>query len=174
MVVSLMETPRERFDDLYQQYFPKVYSYFSICFGADTAQDLSQITFLKVWDFLRQPHKKLPDHFRAWIFRVAVNVKNDYLRKKQRIPQQLEYEETYSGQGREMESQTVESLLVEQTLSKLHPGERELLLFKHAGLTSEEIGRIYGISPSTVRSRMSIARTHFQKNLEEYGVINHG
>ncbi len=128
MVVSLMETPRERFDDLYQQYFPKVYSYFSICFGADTAQDLSQITFLKVWDFLRQPHKKLPDHFRAWIFRVAVNVKNDYLRKKQRIPQQLEYEETYSGQGREMESQTVESLLVEQTLSKLHPGERTVVV----------------------------------------------
>lgn len=166
-----MDTPREKFDSLYEQYFPRVYAYFSICFGSDTAEDLAQATFLKLWDFLRRPNQRLPDHFRAWIFRVAVNVKNDFLRKKQRTPQRMEYEEARQGQSLEMEPQTVESISVEQALSRLHPGEREILLFKHAGLTSEELGRIYEISPSAVRSRLSVARAHFQRILKEYGVM---
>ncbi len=136
-----METPQELFDELYGQYFSRVYAYFSICFGSDTAEDLAQATFLKLWDFLRRPGHRLPDHFRAWIFRVAVNVKNDYLRKKQRTPQQIEYEEAGQGQVIEMEHRTMESLSVEMALSRLRPGERELLLFKHAGLTSEELGK---------------------------------
>ncbi len=171
MDVSVMGTPRELFDGLYEQYFPRVYAYFSLCFGSDAAEDLAQATFLKLWGFLRQPGRKLPDHFQAWIFRVAVNVKNDYLRKKQRSPQQVEYEEAGRGQILEMEHRTVESLSVEMAFSRLRPGERELLLFKQAGLTSEELGKIYEISPSAVRSRLSAARTHFKSVLREYGVM---
>ena len=83
----------------------------------------------------------------------------------------MEYEEARQGQSLEMEPQTVESISVEQALSRLHPGEREILLSKHAGLTSEELGRIYEISPSAVRSRLSVARAHFQRILKEYGVM---
>ena len=165
-----MGTPRELFDGLYEQYFPRVYAYFSLCFGSDAAEDLAQATFLKLWGFLRQPGRKLPDHFRAWIFRVAVNVKNDYLRKKQRSPQQVEYEEagTNSGNGAPDSGIPVRRNGIFQAL---RPGERELLLFKQAGLTSEELGKIYEISPSAVRSRLSAARTHFKSVLREYGVM---
>ena len=164
-----MQSP-ELFDSLYDRYFSRVFAYFSVCFGSDTAEDLAQTVFLKLWHFLRRPGRVLPDNFKAFIFRVAVNVKNDYLRQKQRSPLSVEYDEERKTQVVELEPGMLDSMSVELALSRLRTEERDVLLLKNAGLNSGEIAKIYGISSSAVRSRLSAARAHFQKILVQYGV----
>ncbi len=68
------------FDRVYAELFRDVFSYFNVCFGAEAAEDLAQEVFLRVWKTL--DGGKIPDSWRAWVFRCAVNLKNDFLRQK--------------------------------------------------------------------------------------------
>ena len=138
-------TNNKRFESLYKTYFSRVYSYFSLCFDPHRAQDLAQQTFLNVWKALARS-KMWNGHIeneRAWIFRIAVNVKNDELRKKQRRPPTQELIETLS------DSQSSQ---------------------ENMGLTSREIAEVLRISASAVRSRISGARERFSQILIKKGV----
>ena len=79
--MSTSETEKEtQFDAVYRELFGDVYAYFNICFGEQTAEDLAQEAFLRVWRAVDSG--KIPDNWRAWVFRCAVNLKNDFLRRK--------------------------------------------------------------------------------------------
>ena len=67
------------FESLYEKWFSLVFAYFSVCLGTDLAEELSQETFMRVWTKCSQSP---PDNWQVWIFRVAVNLKNDSLREK--------------------------------------------------------------------------------------------
>ena len=74
--------PAEAFDELWEKYNKRVYYYFRRQFDEDTAEDLCQQTFMKVWQYLCSYCGKIQKP-RPWIFAVAKNVKNDYLRTVQ-------------------------------------------------------------------------------------------
>lgn len=157
------------FDDIYGEHAPRVYAYFALCFGRDTAADLTQQTFTQAWTYLRRGQPP-PDNVRAWIFRVAVNVKNDYLRRKQHMPPFLDLD----GRGApaaQVEEDVVNALAVRTAFAQLSAAHREVLLLKQMGLTSEEIARAAGLSSSAVRSRMAAARKQFQRALQDCGVM---
>ena len=76
----------EQFNSIYGTYFSSVFAYFCACFGKDQAESLAQQTFLQVWRALKNPTFEEPKSWKAWVFRTAINVKNDWLRKKRVTP----------------------------------------------------------------------------------------
>lgn len=163
-------TPVAVFDSVYGLYFRKVYAYFSAAFGASQAEDLAQQVFLKLWRYLSKGDAVEPDHWQAWIFRVAVNEKNDYLRKRQRTAPQSEYNDALENMQVDRRESDIETIAVKQAFARLLPEERELLTLKSVGFSSVEIGELYELSDSTVRSRLAVAKKNFRMKLLENGV----
>ncbi len=155
------------FDRVYDALFRDVYAYFNVCFGAQTAEDLAQETFLRVWKAIDSGN--IPEIWRAWVFRCAVNLKNDFLRKKYaegKLPQT----EIEPAPPRAPDDSG--SLSVQRAFDRLPSDARELLTLKTAGLTSEEIGAILKISASAVRTRLQKAKQSFKISLETEGICD--
>ena len=110
---------------------------------------------------------KIPDNWRAWVFRCAVNLKNDFLRRK------------YAESGVQSFETAVlpitaapdegETLAVKGALARLVGTDREVLTLKSMGFTSDEIGELLSISGSAVRTRLQKAKQNFQNALETEG-----
>lgn len=159
-----------QFERLYEQYNSKVHAYFSSCFGKDSAEDCTQQTFLKIWKAMNRPGFFPPYHWSAWIFRIAINVKNDYLREKLKRGDTVSFLESDEPSDDAAEKRLLDQEAVFGALSDLKKEDREVLLLKYNGLTSTEIGRILRLPPSTVRSRIAGAKGQFKKKLKKYGM----
>lgn len=148
------------FESLYEKWFSSVYSYFAVCFGDEYAEELSQETFVRVWKKCTQSP---PDNWQAWIFRIAVNIKNDFLREKYRsndLQNRMESCIMLNGQ-KELDC----DLEVREAFDALTDDEREILALKAAGFSGDEIGDLIGITASGARSRLQRAKRSFLNNL---------
>ncbi len=159
----------ELFNKLYFDFAKKVYAYHSACTGTDNAADLTQQTFMNLWRYLNNTNEE-PDNYQAWIFRIAINVKNDFLREKKRRPFPVEYNEEIDTEYHADECMT-ETLAIKAALSRLTEDQREILFLHNMGLKSDETGKLLNLSASAVRSRLSKARLEFKKQLRNCGVI---
>lgn len=157
------------FDAVYAELFDDVYAYFNLCFGAQTAEDLSQEAFLRVWKAVDSG--KIPDNWRAWVFRCAVNLKNDFLRRKY-TENSVQEPTILESAPAPAQTDDSERLAVGQALAALPAEARELLTLKSFGFTSEEIGGLLGISASAVRTRLQKAKQNFADNLQKEEILN--
>lgn len=170
------DSAEETFRSLYEENQKVVYAYFMSCFRDPfTAEELSQETFEKVWRYLRENPYFIPMQRKAWIFSIVANVKNDWLRKKQRaVPYGGTLEDTenvisdLSPYGNPEER--LEAIPIQEAFQMLDEAERELLKYKWEGLTSVEMELILAVPASTLRSRMATAKKKFRKALERCGV----
>lgn len=148
------------FESLYEKWFSPVFAYFAVCLGNDLAEELSQETFMRVWTKCSQSH---PDNWQAWIFRVAVNLKNDSLREKYKRSDLQSRAE--ANPDFRIEEKTGETVEVREAFARLGPDDREILSLKAAGFSSEEIGGLLGLTASGARSRLQRAKENFLHNL---------
>jgi RNA polymerase sigma-70 factor, ECF subfamily len=73
------------FSELVKKYLKPVYNFiFRLVYDRDSAEDLTQETFLKAWKNMKRfdPDKS----FKTWLFTIAKNTAFDYLKKKKEIP----------------------------------------------------------------------------------------
>lgn len=154
----------DEFEKIYDELFPDIFAYFNVCFGPQVAEDLSQEIFLKVWE--RVNSEKSPENWRAWTFRCAVNLKNDFFRKKY-SEQKLDCEFVEQAA---LQDDTFQSIQIGQAFQSLMLEERELLYLKSGGFDSETIGGFFGISSSAVRTRLQKAKQHFVEALQSEGI----
>jgi len=159
-----------QFSGIYRGYWPSLYRYFHSCFGPNEAEDLCQQTFLSVWGYLMAHPDFEPRDWRAWLFRAAVNKKNDRIRFLKSLPQSFSLEEDLDSLPAQLVlpdlcGPQTERLAVKAALFDLKEQERNLLLLKGMGFSSGEMGKILDLSPSTVRSRLATARQRFAKKL---------
>lgn len=152
------------FDAVYAELFDDVYAYFNLCFGAQAAEDLAQEVFLRVWKAV--DGGKIPDNWRAWVFRCAVNLKNDFLRRKY-AENNVQEQTILESAPAPTQTDDPKRLAVGQALAALSAEARELLTLKSFGFTSEEIGGLLGISASAVRTRLQKAKQNFAENLQK-------
>lgn len=152
---------KEIFTAVYDELFNNVYAYFNICFGVNSAEDLTQEIFLKVWKAIETG--KIPEDWRAWVFRCAVNLKNDSLRKKYLTPETAEIDEN----AKALSEQDIDGFYVKDVFGKLAQDEKELLSLKVSGFNSNEIGELLGISASAVRTRLQKAKQSFSDKLQD-------
>lgn len=158
------------FREVFSQYYTPVFRYFAACFDRNAAEDLTQNVFTSVWKQMQDTDFAEPDNWRAWIFRAAVNRKNDHLRQKMRQePTAALYEETDRAGGDESQ-ETDLRLTVQAAMRALEAADREILTLKQLGFSSEEMGELLAITPSAARSRLMKAKLHFKEKLTEGGV----
>ncbi len=157
-----------QFEQIYHHNLKKVFAYFSACFNSNVAEDLSQTVFMKVWNSINSVMFKMPDNTNAWVFRIAVNVKNDHLRYICKNPDCAEITDKDDAVN---EAENIDlSISVRRAFSMLNIKEKEVLMLKSYGFSSREIGQILNVSASTIRSRISSAKGSFKKYLEKCGV----
>lgn len=151
------------FDELYNSFYKKVLSYFLKEFDRSVAEDLTQQTFLKLWTYILSHPKDKIDKPKSLIFTIAKNVKNDFLRL---ILSKPCFSLDESGDV-SYNNDFVRKIELNSALALLSDDERKIIKMKDAGLSSREMAKSLGISPSGARSRLKEARDKLKKILED-------
>ena len=106
------------FDELWIKYNRKIYSYFRRQFDEHTAEDLCQQTYLKAWSHISAYSEISIKQNKSWLFAVARNVKNDYLRYIQLHSMNFKYENLYETDVT-VENNVDESLAIQKAFAQL-------------------------------------------------------
>ena len=136
------------------------------------AEEITQDTFLHVYQKL--PTLKNPNQFAGWLYVIADRRCIAWLRKKKRAMQSLEatseetLEETaytcYISEQREEAEVDRRRKIVQNLLEKLPESERTVVILHYLGeMTCEAISKFLGVSPNTVKSRLSRARKRLRE-----------
>lgn len=131
----------------------------------EDARDAAQETFLRVYKHLNRFDPA--QDFSGWLYRIAVNVCRDLARKRRGNQASLEAEieagkiaEPISPHNTEAAALIAqEHAILRRALATLSEKERAAIVLRDLeGLPTEEVARILGSSPTTVRSQISSAR----------------
>lgn len=141
------------FGEIYEKYYKKIFRYFRRDFSFDDAEDLTQQTFLQLWGWL--PRADSVRSGGALIYSIARNVRADRYRNTAFM---LETAAIYDFVEVPDSSSRIDEVETRLAIDVLSVKERELLLMKTRGYTSEEIGKEFGISASAARTRLQKIR----------------
>ena len=142
---------------------PRVYGLLVRMVGRpDVAEDLMQETLLRA--FRSMDTYRPEGRFRAWIFRIAVNLARDWIRRRPReraAPLGDDSDESAPGMTPAADSppdadarRREQARRVEQALARLPNADREVLLMRYYGdLTFKAIARATGEPLGTVLAR---------------------
>ena len=146
------------------------------------AQEITQDTFLTAYQKLRT----LKNHnlFAGWLYVIAANLCRDWL-KKNRLPMdslditdanevdKVSYSR-YVAEKQKADADETRREVVKKLLQKLPESERTVMTLHYLGeMTIKAVSEFLGVSPNTVKSRLSRARNRLR---EEEDIIreNHG
>lgn len=149
------------FNRIYETLYPAVRAYFSRRFHPDEAEDLTQITFMKLWAYL--PCAQLVKNEKALVFKIAKNVCTDRLRQKD---MQVLFEELNEQLASKEQTNFESDIELQMTLNTLSAQDRELVDLCRHGWNSKEIAKIQGISASAVRTRKQVLRKRLKNLLD--------
>lgn len=127
------------------------------------AEDLVQETFLRAMIHLEDLQDLEERQQRAWLYQTAKHLYIDRVRK-------LAREECVEQERLDLSAfeEDLTKLAVGQLIGRLPEGERALFSMRYfQGYNAAELGNIFGLPPSTVRSRLSAARRHLAAMLAE-------
>lgn len=152
---------------LYSRYKPALYRFIlRMVNDADTANDVLQETFLKVYSAL--PLLEHPKTFRAWLFRIARNEALGNLRQTRRS--NVDAEEMWDDETPHdilVQKETEE--IVRQFLYSLKSEYREVLLLReYEQFSYAEIASITEATESSVKSRIHKARRALIERLKPF------
>jgi RNA polymerase sigma-70 factor, ECF subfamily len=145
----------------------------------EDARDVTQETFLRAFRAL--PGFKGDAKFSSWLYRIALNLCRDWIRKQRRtpvvaMPEGVEIDQLAERQGHE--TATVEDLAARAELSRgvaaamehLPTEQRTAILLKeYHGLTFQEIADMMNCPLSTAKTRVYQGLTLLRKHLAEQG-----
>jgi RNA polymerase sigma-70 factor (ECF subfamily) len=135
----------------------------------DDAREATQEVYLRVFKYLKR--FRAGEDFRAWLYRITVNVCNDFARKR-KANTAASFEESefdWEGQGSDAARRAADPegralheqqlALVRRALQALPAKERAALVLRDLeGFSTEEVASTLGSRPVTVRSQVSSAR----------------
>src|SRR5689334_19047263 len=143
----------------------------------EDARDVCQDAFLRAYRAL--PGFKGEAKFSSWLYRIALNLCRDWMRRQQRqpvmqMPEGVDPVEMAAEQG---PAESIETLVARRELSAvvaeamaLLPEEQRtaIILKEYHGMTFQEIADLQGCPLSTVKTRLyqglSVLRRHLEKN----------
>ena len=134
------------------------------------ADDIYQEVFLRY--VRKKPVFDSAEHEKAWFLRVTVNCCKNYW-KSPWVQRRSGLEEDALEKEASCEAVDEDRILIE-TVKQLPEKYRVVIhLFYYEELSVEEIGKITGAKPSTVRTRLTRARRILKDLLEEKGEEHH-
>jgi RNA polymerase sigma-70 factor (ECF subfamily) len=141
---------------------------YRMCGDMQVAEDAAQETFIQAW--LRLSSYRPRTSLRNWLYRIAVNMAIDMLRKEKRIlPNAVEdLSLTDSGPGPEaLAASSERTEMVQGAVLALPEASRAVLVLReYEGLSYQEIADALDIPVGTVMSRLNYARKLLREKLE--------
>ena len=143
----------------------------------EDARDVCQETFLRAFRAL--PGFKGQAKFSSWLYRIALNLCRDWIRRQRRaptvqLPEGVDPTELASERGpiesiEDLVSRRELSAVVEEAMALLPEEQRTAIVLKeYHGMTFQEIADLQGCPLSTVKTRLyqglSVLRRHLEKN----------
>jgi len=146
----------------------------------EEARDLTQEVFIKAYNNLAR--FRLESSFYTWLYRIAMNLAIDHLRKFSKR-KTSEYDDGIASRdgdggfaeghrvgnpGRSLERKQLNQTIMD-ALDKLSPDHREVILLREVeGLSYREISEALEIPEGTVMSRLYYARRKLQQLLKPH------
>ncbi len=169
------------FNELVTRYRTKIYAMiYNMVRNEQDSWDLAQDGFLKAWKSIGRFRGQ--SSFYTWLYRIAMNVTIDWLRKKQ-IEGGVEFDDSIGlnsidpGSTTAPKAATLPHQKMEQdeirkridaAIEKLSPEHRAVILMREMdGLQYEEIAAALDCSIGTVMSRLFYARKKLQGMLKD-------
>jgi RNA polymerase sigma-70 factor, ECF subfamily len=144
----------------------------------EDARDVCQETFLRAFRAL--PGFRGQAKFSSWLYRIALNLCRDWIRRERRAPvvQPPEDVDLIELAAAAEPSESIEDLVARKDLSRLVEKAMELLpeeqrtaivLKEYHGLTFQEIADLVGCPLSTVKTRLYQGLSVLRRELAENG-----
>src|SRR4051794_34846223 len=169
------DSPRAEFEALYQRYSREVWALaYARWMNADTAMDITQEAFLRLWKQWEVGEKILNP--RAWLIRVARNLAEDHAKSAFRRngthpPQTMNGVQAHDPLPLERLEREETFAQLRHILEQMPRGDREILTFRYAlDYDTDEIARLLSINPTAVHMRLSRARQRLAERLKAQGV----
>jgi len=153
------------FEDIYKTYWDRI---FRLCMGFvndyDAAQDLSQETFIIVWQKLETFRNE--SSIGTWIFRIASNNCLRQIEKQKRFPKSelpihLSEEKTYS-----IEPQIQ---FLYKCIAELPETDRIIISLELEDIKQSEIAKILGLSEANTRVKIHRIKEKLTQKFKENG-----
>ena len=182
LVARSMAGDVDSFNQLVLRWERPIYALAYRVIGRDEdARDVAQETFLRAFRAL--PGFKGQAKFSSWLYRIALNLCRDWIRRKKRtpvveMPEGVDVAELAAEQG---PVESIEDLVARQEMSrivaegmKLLPDEQRtaIVLKEYHGLTFQEIADLQGCPLSTVKTRLYQGLRVLRRHLESQGMTS--
>lgn len=126
----------------------------------EDAQDAAQEVFLRLF----QKRGQIQGDPKPWLYRVTVNVCNDWYRKRSAVTEPDEHAADPSPDALTAITLDERKRLLSEGLKTLGEKERAAIVLRDIeGLSTQEVAKILGVEEVTVRSQICIARMKLAK-----------
>ena len=153
------------FSKIYECIYKEMYRYAYFMLGdVHDAEDVVSDAVMDIYTGLK--HLRNAAAFKQWSFKILANkcrrMRKQYIRKNVSIDD--EKTELHLSQR---ETDLEQQYDIERALGKLKQEEREVIVLSViGGYSSDEVGRILNMKPSTARSKLKRSLTKIKKKLE--------
>jgi len=178
LVARSMGGDAESFNQLILRWERPIYALaYRVIGREEDARDVCQETFLRAFRAL--PGFKGQAKFSSWLYRIALNLCRDWIRRQRRapvmqMPEGIDPGELAAERGpvesiEELVSRRELSAVVEEAMALLPEEQRTAIILKeYHGMTFQEIADMQGCPLSTVKTRLyqglAVLRRHLEKN----------
>lgn len=179
LIEAFRKGDEKAFEEIVRRYQRQVANIIYLTLGnREEVDDLSQEVFVRVFRSLDR--FEFDSSLYSWIYRIAVNLCIDEIRKKKirkLIPLDFLTEKKLENEKRHKETTTGSDVLLRKekkevildALSQLSPIHRTVILLReYQDLSYGEIAKTLRISPQAVKSRIFRARDELRELLKDY------
>lgn len=180
MIQAIRAGNPDAYRGLVEKYQNRVYPMvYGMVRNREDASDITQDAFVKAYHSL--PKFRLESSFYTWLYRIAMNLAIDFLRKSKRRGEGLFDDEvatksedgtiaerhTHEGPAKSLERKQLMGAIM-AALEQLPTDQKQVILLRELeGLSYQEIAEIVGIPQGTVMSRLFYARKKLQSLLAD-------
>ena len=170
-LVELAKTGHFAFSVLYQRHYGDIFRFCAHrLFDREAAEDVTALVFLKVVEHLDSFEGRGDNSFSAWVYRIASNQVNLYLRKKRKrnkLIADVGLQTIVSGEKTHANIEVSEKLqALKKAIQSLKPKDQAIITFRFfERINHTKIAEIMGITPVAVRSRLSRTVSKLRKKL---------
>jgi len=180
LVARSISGDNESFNELITRWERPIYALaYRVIGREEDARDVCQETFLRAFRAL--PGFKGEAKFSSWLYRIALNLCRDWIRRQRRapvvqMPEGVDPSELAAERGpvesiEDLVGRRQLSAVVEDAMALLPEEQRTAIILKeYHGLTFQEIADMQGCPLSTVKTRLYQGLTVLRRHLEKNGV----
>ena len=162
---------RASFARLYRMHYERVFRYCSRrLFNRHTAEDVTSTVFFRIMRTISTFEGNSND-FRNWLYRIATNAVNDYLKTAKRRAETIRNAAQEHGRRRVFAAESdnklqKKNLAVKQALLGLKPKYQTVITLRFfEKMKLIEIAEILGQNPATIRTQLARALSKLRKEL---------